>query len=83
MSDRHCKQIFALLSEYLDGQLPVKNCRELERHLKDCRPCIAYLESLKTTVEAWCRYQVGRIPAPSKQVKAALLTAGQKAGGKR
>ena len=37
MTDRHCKQIFAMLSEYLDGQLPAKNCRELERHLKGCR----------------------------------------------
>ena len=36
MPDRHCKQIFAMLSEYLDEQLPVKNCRELERHLKGC-----------------------------------------------
>jgi RNA polymerase sigma-70 factor (ECF subfamily) len=79
MPDRHCKQIFALLSEYLDGQLPARNCRELEHHLKGCRPCIAYLESLKTTVEACRRYQAGRIPGPSKQVKAALLTAAQKA----
>ena len=44
MPDRHCKQIFAMLSEYLDAQLPAKNCRELERHLKGCRPCVAYLE---------------------------------------
>jgi hypothetical protein len=77
MADRHCKQIFAVLSEYLDGQLAAKNCRELERHLKGCRPCIAYLESLKTTVEACRRYQVGKIPAPSKQVKAALRAAVQ------
>jgi anti-sigma factor RsiW len=62
-----------MLSKYLDGQLPVKNCRELERHLKGCQPCIAYLESLKTTVGACHRYQASRAPAPSKQVKAALL----------
>ncbi|MGD0459998.1 MAG: zf-HC2 domain-containing protein [Terriglobia bacterium] len=78
MPDRHCKQIFAVLSEYLDGELPVKNCRELERHLKGCRPCIAYLESLKTTVEACRRYRAPRAPALSKQVKAALLEAVRK-----
>ena len=78
MPDRHCKQIFALLSEYLDAQLPEKNCRELELHLKGCRPCIAYLESLKTTVEACRRYQAPRAPAPSKEVKAALLAALQR-----
>jgi anti-sigma factor RsiW len=78
MTDQHCKQIFAMLSEYLDGELPVKNCRELERHLKGCRPCIAYLESLKTTVEACRRYKAPRAPALSKQVKAALLAAVRK-----
>jgi len=78
MPDRHCKQIFAVLSEYLDGELPEKNCRELERHLKGCRPCIAYLESLKTTVEACRRYRAPRAPALSKQVKAALLEAVRK-----
>jgi RNA polymerase sigma-70 factor (ECF subfamily) len=78
MNDRHCKQIFATLSEYLDAQLPAKNCRELERHLKGCQPCIAYLESLKTTVEACRRYKAPRAPALSKQVKAALLAALQR-----
>jgi RNA polymerase sigma-70 factor (ECF subfamily) len=76
--DRHCRQIFAMLSEYLDAELPVKNCRALERHLKGCAPCIAYLGSLKTTVEACHRYQSPRAPALSKQVKAALLAAIQR-----
>jgi RNA polymerase sigma-70 factor (ECF subfamily) len=78
MTDRHCKQIFAMLSEYLDAQLPAKNCRQLERHLKGCPPCIAYLESLKTTVEACRRFEASRAPALSKQVRAALLAAVQK-----
>ena len=75
MIDQHCKQIFATFSEYLDAQIPAKNCRQLERHLKGCPPCIAYLESLKTTVEACRRYKAPRAPALSKQVRAALLAA--------
>jgi anti-sigma factor RsiW len=75
MPDRRCKHIFAMLSDYLDAELPVKNCRELKRHLKGCEPCIAYLESLKNTVEACRRYQVCKIPAPSKKVREALLLA--------
>ena len=75
MHDRRCKRIFAMLSDYLDAQLPVKNCRELERHLKGCEPCIAYLESLRDTVDACRRYQVSKIPAPSKKVRQALLAA--------
>jgi RNA polymerase sigma-70 factor (ECF subfamily) len=75
MPDRRCKHIFAMLSDYLNAELPVKNCRELERHLKGCEPCIAYLESLKATVEACRRYQVRKIPAPAKEVREALWLA--------
>ena len=75
MPDRRCKHIFAMLSDYLNAELPVKKCREVERHLKGCDPCIAYLESLKNTVEACRRYQVRKIPAPSKKVREALLLA--------
>jgi anti-sigma factor RsiW len=72
MPDLRCKQIFAVLSEYLDGDLPVKNCRELERHLKDCKSCLAYLESLKTTIQACRRLRVSKIPRPSARVRKAL-----------
>jgi anti-sigma factor RsiW len=75
MPDRRCKRIFAMLSDYLNAELPVMNCRELERHLKGCEPCIAYLESLKTTVEACRRFQVDKIPPPSKKVREALRMA--------
>jgi anti-sigma factor RsiW len=83
MPDRRCKQIFAMLSQFLDGDFPAKNCRQLERHLKGCQPCIAYLETLRATVEACRRYQAPRPPAPSKRVKAALLAAAQRVREKR
>jgi anti-sigma factor RsiW len=79
MPDRRCKRIFAMLSDFLNAELPVKNCRELERHLQGCAPCIAYLESLKNTVEACHQYQVSKIPPPSKKVRNAFLSAFQKA----
>ena len=75
MPDRRCRHIFAVLSDYLNAELPVKHCRDLERHLKSCEPCIAYLESLKNTVEACRRYRVQKIPAPSMKVREALWLA--------
>jgi RNA polymerase sigma-70 factor (ECF subfamily) len=78
MADRRCKQIFAALSEYLDAELPARNCRELERHLQGCKPCLAYLETLRTTTEACRRFQVGKVPRPSARVRAALLEAARK-----
>jgi len=77
VADRRCKRIFALLSDYLDGALSIRDCRELERHLEGCKPCIAFLESLKTTVEACHRYGQTEMPSPrpemTPEVRAGLL----------
>jgi hypothetical protein len=59
--DPRCKKIFATLSDYLDGEL--KDCRELEKHLRGCAPCLRYLRTLKLTTEA-CR-QYGRLNTAS------------------
>jgi len=75
MPDPRCKKIFAALSEYVDGELPVKNCRELERHLQGCKPCLAFIANLQTTIQACRQYRVARIPKPSPTVRAALLKA--------
>jgi len=75
MTDVRCKKIFALLSAYLDGELPEHGCRELKRHLQGCKPCLAYLESLKATIRACRKCQVGKVPRPSPRVRAALMNA--------
>jgi len=75
MPDARCRRMFALLSAYLDAELPAKNCRELERHLQGCEPCIAYLESLKKTVEACRHYRVRRTSRPTGTVRKAFLEA--------
>jgi|YNPBryBLVA2012_1023415.scaffolds.fasta_scaffold01212_5 anti-sigma factor RsiW len=49
-----CRRIFALLSEYLDAELPAETCEQIAAHLKDCPPCVEFLESLKKTIEL-CR----------------------------
>ena len=51
---RRCKQVFAVLSEYLDQTLDPEMCDELERHLSGCHPCEAFLADLEKTVER-CR----------------------------
>ena len=57
MSDTHghsverCRELLDQLSEYLDGELDLSACEELEGHMEDCPPCQAFLESLRRTVE--------------------------------
>jgi anti-sigma factor RsiW len=45
-----CRELFARLSEYLDGELTEATCAGVEAHLGDCPPCQAFLESLRRTV---------------------------------
>jgi anti-sigma factor (TIGR02949 family) len=48
--NENCKEIFAMLSEYLDRELNAETCEGIEAHLADCPPCIEFLNSLKRTV---------------------------------
>lgn len=46
-----CRQVFAGLSDYLDGQLDDFSCEEIEAHLNGCEPCQKFLRSLQETIE--------------------------------
>ena len=48
--DHDCQEIFAALSEYLDGELDETLCERLEQHMECCGPCQEFLESLRRTV---------------------------------
>jgi anti-sigma factor RsiW len=58
MTENECERVFALLSEYLDQELPPASCEELEQHLRNCPPCIQFVRSLKRSVNL-CR-QLGQ-----------------------
>lgn len=64
---RKCKQIFANLSEYLDGNLDDALCQELERHMAGCAPCEAFLSSLRNTIQ-----RTHALPAASPAQKVAV-----------
>jgi mycothiol system anti-sigma-R factor len=49
-ASRECRELFARLSEYLDGELDPALCEQTDKHLEDCSPCQRFLESLRRTV---------------------------------
>jgi hypothetical protein len=72
----HCKEIFSLLSQYLDLELPSDACQEIETHLHDCAPCIEFAASLRKTVELCRRYQPDEPPQPiGDEARSQLLDA--------
>jgi RNA polymerase sigma-70 factor (ECF subfamily) len=71
-----CKEVFALLSEYLNLELPPEACQEIEAHIAGCPPCIEFADSLRKTVDLCRQYQPAEPPAPlSQEAKTRLLEA--------
>jgi len=62
-----CREIIALLSEYIDGSLPAERARALEDHLAICPPCIDFLESLRKTRGAAGTLREEAIPAECRR----------------
>ena len=59
-----CKEVFSLLSEYLDLELPNDACREIDDHIAGCAPCVDFTETLRKTVEMCRRYRPEAMPEP-------------------
>lgn len=57
---KQCKDLLAVLSDYVDGVLTDELCAELERHLSECRNCRIVVDTLRKTIDL---VHVSREPA--------------------
>ncbi len=53
----YCHQIVEFLSSYLEQDLDEDTMRHMDEHLRDCRPCIYYVDTFRRMISA-----SGRIP---------------------
>src|SRR5207247_2541877 len=51
-SEIECRQIAELLGDYFDGALPQRTVELLEWHVDGCAPCVAFMNTYKTTIAA-------------------------------
>lgn len=58
-----CKECLDLLSDYLDGELDAQTSSSLEEHFQDCPPCIAFLNTFKTSTHL-CRESLREVEIP-------------------
>lgn len=58
----HCRHVRALMSDYLDGELPPPDTRTVKRHVRWCPNCRRMLANLTDTVRGL--QTLGRVPAP-------------------
>jgi anti-sigma factor RsiW len=76
LDELSCRQIFALLSEYLDAELPPDLCEKLSGHIEGCAPCVEFVKSLRQSVSLCREYQPDALPAPlAEEVRAKLRQA--------
>ncbi len=57
----NCKEIFSSLSLYLDKELDDALCEEIDRHLRKCKPCNAFLDTLRKTVKLYRKFKPAEI----------------------
>lgn len=82
--DENCKKMFALLSEYLDMELPAEACQDMDAHISGCEPCAAFTESLRKTIELCREYRTKELPGPlARDARDRLLETYQKMLAKR
>lgn len=74
-----CKEVFAMLSAYLDLELPPDACEQIRNHLAGCPPCIEFAESLRAAIDLCRQYRPAELPAPlGKEAREQLLSAYKK-----
>lgn len=49
-----CRELFANLSEYMDGRIEAPSCDEMRAHIEACPACVAFLRELRTAIDR-CR----------------------------
>jgi anti-sigma factor RsiW len=77
---QECDEIVRLISEYVDGELPLGTCARIGEHLDSCGRCHGLHESLRSTVDACREFQSGETPGPmAPHVQEELRTAFRKA----
>lgn len=70
---RECSEIFANLSEYMDGRVESVACERMREHIEGCRPCVAFIEDLRAAIDR-CRKMEAPCSAETRKRLRSLLT---------
>jgi len=79
-SELECRRIAELLGDYLDGTLPRHTVELIDWHIDGCGPCVAFVNTYRTTIRATGGLASAEIPRELKQRLLAVLKA-QRASG--
>ena len=58
----NCREVIRELSSYLDGDLGTEAVADLERHVKYCDDCRVVVDTVRLTVDIYCKAEP--VPMP-------------------
>jgi len=67
-----CRDLFANLSEYLDGRVEPLSCDQMRRHIEACPSCVAFLHSLRSAIDRCRSLEMPCDPAVAGRLRAIL-----------
>lgn len=67
-----CGEIFANLSDYLDGELEPENCEKMRRHIEACPSCLVFIKDLKMAIDRCRTLEVGYRDDPAPALRRLL-----------
>jgi RNA polymerase sigma-70 factor (ECF subfamily) len=67
-----CRELFANLSEYLDGRVEPRTCAEMSAHIESCPTCVAFLRDLRTAIDRCRSLKLDCDPAVMERLRATL-----------
>lgn len=62
MSKVRCKECIDLLVDYLEGDLPEEQAKELDAHFTGCPPCLDFLDEYRASSELGKKAIVTKMP---------------------
>jgi predicted anti-sigma-YlaC factor YlaD len=62
----NCKELVELVTDYLEGKLPLTERQQFEAHLSGCSGCRNYLDQMQTTIRLSGRLTEDHVPAEGK-----------------
>ncbi len=67
-----CRELFADLSEYLDGRVEPRTCEQMREHIEGCPSCVAFLRDLRAAIDRCRSLEVPCDPTLASRLRSLL-----------
>lgn len=69
---KECRELFAGLSEYLDGRVDPEKAHSINAHMQECPACVAFLRDLRAAIERCRSMEAECDPAVTSRLRTML-----------